>query len=175
MRLVLKLHPQSRSTAVQEIAVEVSRPQDRVLALRYVLTGAVDKIRWPPAQKPARGDKLWEHTCFEAFARGAGEGYVEYNFAPSTRWAAYRFASYRKGMEEIELPQPPIETDARAEAFELRTLVALPHDATRLGLACVIEEKNGAKSYWALAHPPGNPDFHHLAGFAAELPPVTPA
>jgi hypothetical protein len=36
----------------------------------------------------------------------------------------------------------------------------------------VIEERNGRKSYWALAHPPGEPDFHHPACFALELPPA---
>jgi len=36
----------------------------------------------------------------------------------------------------------------------------------------VIEEKDGAKSYWALAHPPGAPDFHHRDCFAIELAPA---
>jgi hypothetical protein len=39
----------------------------------------------------------------------------------------------------------------------------------RLGLSAVIEETNGRKSYWALTHPPGQPDFHHSDCFAAEL------
>jgi hypothetical protein len=31
-----------------------------------------------------------------------------------------------------------------------------------LGLSAVLEEQDGTKSYWALAHPPGGkPDFHH--------------
>jgi hypothetical protein len=38
-----------------------------------------------------------------------------------------------------------------------------------LGLSAVIEETSGAKSYWALAHPPGRPDFHHADGFALML------
>ena len=43
-----------------------------------------------------------------------------------------------------------------------------PHSP--LGLSAVIEEHGGAKSYWALAHPPGAPDFHHPDCFAAQLP-----
>ena len=35
--------------------------------------------------------------------------------------------------------------------------------------AAVIEEDGGPLSYWALQHPPGNPDFHHPDGFALEL------
>jgi hypothetical protein len=38
------------------------------------------------------------------------------------------------------------------------------------GLSAVIEEADGTKSYWALAHPSGEPDFHHPDCFALELP-----
>jgi hypothetical protein len=35
----------------------------------------------------------------------------------------------------------------------------------------VLEESEGTKSYWALAHPPGDkPDFHAADCFAASLP-----
>ena len=45
-----------------------------------------------------------------------------------------------------------------------------------MGLCAVIEEKDGTKSYWALAHPPGDkPDFHDPACFALELPAATGA
>jgi hypothetical protein len=33
----------------------------------------------------------------------------------------------------------------------------------------VIEEIDGALSYWALRHAPGKPDFHHRDAFALEL------
>jgi hypothetical protein len=43
----------------------------------------------------------------------------------------------------------------------------LPSGAARqLGVAAMIEETNGRRSYWALAHPPGKPDFHHADCFA---------
>jgi hypothetical protein len=38
------------------------------------------------------------------------------------------------------------------------------------GLSAIIEEADGTRSYWALAHPPGEPDFHHPDCFALELP-----
>jgi len=38
------------------------------------------------------------------------------------------------------------------------------------GCRRLIEETNGAKSYWALAHAPGKPDFHHPDAFALDLP-----
>jgi hypothetical protein len=42
----------------------------------------------------------------------------------------------------------------------------------RLGLSAVIEDKAGHMSYWALAHPPGKPDFHHMDCFAYEFSPA---
>lgn len=29
---------------------------------------------------------------------------------------------------------------------------------------------DGGRAYWALHHPPGQPDFHHPPGFALRLP-----
>jgi uncharacterized protein len=39
----------------------------------------------------------------------------------------------------------------------------------RIGLAAVIEDTSGHKSYWALAHPPGKADFHHSDSFALQF------
>jgi hypothetical protein len=47
-----------------------------------------------------------------------------------------------------------------------------PDRAWRIGLSAVIEDTNGEISYWALAHPPGKPDFHHANGFAYEISPA---
>jgi hypothetical protein len=55
-----------------------------------------------------------------------------------------------------------------------RTLLPLD-EPWHLGLSAVIEERNGTLSYWALAHPPGQPDFHHQDCFALELAPARPA
>ncbi len=49
------------------------------------------------------------------------------------------------------------------------------HRPWRLGLSAVVEENNGRMSYWALAHPPGKPDFHHPDCFRLELPAAKPA
>jgi len=36
-------------------------------------------------------------------------------------------------------------------------------------MTAVIEEEGGAKSFWALAHASGKPDFHDAACFVGEL------
>ena len=172
MRLGLKLHPDSRCPAVAGIDVEVTRPRGGTLLLRYLVTGRIGALRLPPAAASARADELWLQTCFEAFVRPVGgEGYYELNFAPSTEWAAYRFSGYRKGMAHAEESVAPIVSFvASAECFELQASLELPNTGPwRLALSAVVEHTNGEKSYWALAHHPGKPDFHHPDAFALEL------
>ena len=133
--------------------------------------------------EPARSDELWQHTCFEAFVRASsGDEYYEFNFAPSRQWAAYRFSGYRSGMcVAAEVDAPPIEVQSGPDRCTLRVSLELDRlsglsrqGKWRLGLSALIEDTNGRKSYWALSHPPGKPDFHHLDCFSHELPVVKP-
>src|SRR5512139_1288274 len=111
MRQLLRLHPDSRCFAVTHIEVRVARPRADSLILSYIVTGKMSDIRIPPVMAPARSDELWRHTCFEAFVRAtSGAEYYEFNFAPSTQWAAYRFTGYRSGMcVADEISTPPME------------------------------------------------------------------
>jgi hypothetical protein len=170
MRRVLRLHPNGRCDAVSSIAVAVSRPTAVSLALHFTLTGRLKDIVLPPPAEPLRTDELWQHTCFELFVGTGGAGYDEFNFSPSTQWAAYRFDGYRKNRRPIEAA-PQIAVERSDERLELAVALALPQLAKklRLGLSAVIEEKGGRLSYWALHHPPGNADFHHPDCFALEL------
>jgi hypothetical protein len=182
MRRSLKLHPDSCSFTSAHIEVEIARPRVNILVLSYVVTGKISDIRMPPVVAAAtRGDELWRHTCFEAFVRASlGAAYYEFNFAPSTHWAAYRFSDYRSGMRVAdEITELPMEVRSSSENYalhvslELTGLSALPRNASwRLGLSALLEHTNGRTSYWALAHPPGEPDFHHADCFAHEFSPV---
>ena len=59
--------------------------------------------------------------------------------------------------------------------FDLSAELELDHSTGwDLGLSAVIEEVDGTKSYWALAHGAGPPDFHNPACFAYHLPPFEP-
>ena len=175
MRRPLELHPQSACAAVAGVEVEVARPASGSLVLSYAVTGIIGDLLVPPVAAPARTDELWRHTCFEAFATDAvGEAYYEFNLAPSTQWAAYRFDRYRSGMRPAsEIEPPQIVVASAPDRYSLRATLSLPDGqagrALRLGLAAVIEEANGNISFWALAHPPGRPDFHHRDGFTLEI------
>jgi len=173
MRHTLRLHPDSLCAAATQIEVDVARPRPDSLVLSYVVSGRISDLRLPPIVAAARADELWQHTCFEAFVRpSAGPGYYEFNFSPSTQYAAYGFDGYRSGMRvATEIDAPRIELRSTVESYTLQAALELDGLSLpwRLGLAAVLEETNGRKSYWALAHPPGKADFHQADCFALEL------
>jgi hypothetical protein len=173
MRQTLKVHPDSLCSTVTHIEVEVMRPCAGSLRLSYLVTGRISDLRIPPAVAAARTDELWRHTCFEAFVRTS----LGPAFAPATQWAAYRFDNYRSGMRvATEISAARIEVQSSRACYRMQA--SLERDqmsilrvdrAWRIGLAAVIEETSGHKSYWALAHPPGKADFHHSDSFALEF------
>jgi hypothetical protein len=173
MRQTLRLHPYSHCAAATRIDADIVRPHPGGLILSYVVSGRASDLRLPPVVAAARANELWQHTCFEAFIRpSTGSAYYEFNFSPSTQWAAYRFDSYRSGMRvATEIDTPRIEVRSSAETYTLQAELKFDglSSPLHLGLSAVLEEKNGRKSYWALAHPPGKPDFHHADCFALEL------
>jgi hypothetical protein len=179
----LKLHPDSRCFAAVRVEVAVARPRTDRLELSYVVTGKISDIRMPPVVPATRADDLWQHTCFEAFVRASSDpSYCEFNFAPSTQWAAYRFDSYRSGMRAAEIGAPQIGVRSGPDSYTLQATLELDRapDLSRevswhLGLSALIEDTSGGMSYWALAHPPGKPDFHHTDGFALEFAPAVPS
>jgi hypothetical protein len=133
-------------------------------AERFVISEPVD---------PARAEDLWQTTCFEAFLRIPGsDAYREWNFAPSGEWAAYDFTGYRDGRTDAEVSAPYVRFEDNFTWWALGATIPVDADSIwSLGLSAILEEKDGTKSYWALAHPPGDkPDFHAADCFAAKLP-----
>lgn len=127
----------------------------------------------PEPSESKRADELWRTTCFEAFLRVDGEeAYREWNFAPSGEWAAYDFASEREGKTNAEVAAPYVRVEDNLTWWALAATIAVEASPNWvLGLSAVLKEKDGTKSYWALAHPKDEkPDFHDPACFAARLP-----
>ncbi|MGE0179454.1 MAG: GIY-YIG nuclease family protein [Sphingomonas sp.] len=168
------LHPHLEHLPSVEFALEARahRAAGR-LHLRYRLTGAIELVSLPRSALPLRRDGLWQHTCLEAFIRaGHSDGYSEFNFSPSLEWAAYRFDSYREGMVALDIEVPAVRAQIDQYRLELSAIIetGAMYDALALNLSAVIEEADGRKSYWAIRHPPGPPDFHHPDCFALMLP-----
>ena len=168
-------HPDDICDAITAIEVEIVR-RENLLDLSYRLTGDIGQVRLPDFAEPRRADELWHRTCFETFIREPGEdSYLELNFAPSGEWAAYRFARYRGGRSDAAIAPLAFEAGPGSGCYALRVScpIDLPAQSPwEINLTTIVEETNGRKSYWALAHPPGKADFHHDAGFVLHLPAV---
>lgn len=181
MHLILHRHGDSQGTAATGVEVDLAWPAPATLALTYVVRGDIAALKLPARATGGRADELWRQTCLEAFLGVAdGAGYYEFNLAPSTRWAAYGFSGYREGITPVEpFEDPEVSVATGAEEFvqrarlQLSDLPGLRADADwRLALTAVIEQRDGLKSYWALTHPSGRPDFHHADGFSQILTPA---
>ena len=171
----LVCHPAMPLSQAESIEVSFERFDDGRLWVRYHVEILLDALILPHEAEPLCTDGLWKTTCFEAFIqRPQRKYYIEFNASPSGQWAAYRFDDYRVGMAELPLEAAPeIGLDASESHFALEVTYDLPPELAgqplEFGLSAVIEESDGTKSYWALAHPLGQPDFHHGDCFALQL------
>lgn len=177
--VALLCHPDTPCPALQRLDVSVTLLDDGSLRLDYRLSGRLAALSIPPEQAPTAADGLWQHTCCEAFvARPGSPAYHEFNLSPSRQWAAYRFSDYRQ-RSDWEVPAAPrIEVVQGAAQLHLHLYAVLPAvllpehppgEPLQLALSCVIAAADGSRSYWALAHPPGQPDFHQRSNFTLNL------
>ena len=164
--------------SVKSIQASVNSGNANMLRITYQVNGDIDQLKIPENSSPCWTDRLWEHTCFEAFIRVSGDpSYYEFNFSPSGEWAAFSFRDYRDGGPlQDESWSPEIVVCREADRIELAAVVRLhpsltvrPGAQLRIGLSAVIEANNGTLSYWALKHPGAKPDFHHPDSFALAL------
>jgi len=173
----LTSHPDTPGKAIKAISVKLSFHAPRQIGIWFSFYGKIAEIVWPSWAGSSRADGLWKTTCAEMFLSDPdGPGYCEFNISPSGEWAAYRFDDYRQGMRALDLLRFPDMNDGSRGADECLLAARITFETpgtTRLALSAVIEETDGTKSYWALAHPPGKPDFHAPTCFAATLPAPT--
>ena len=165
----LVAHPDFPPRSVRGVSVQWVET-GHALRLRYRVDGH-EALVVPPFAGRGRADELWRTTCFELYLQPQGEiGYIEFNFSPSQRWAAYNFDDYRSGMEPRPLSAEPVGEAATGERLFVQDVLldtaALPEKPWSIGLSAILEEADGTISYWALAHGAGRPDFHHPQGFA---------
>jgi hypothetical protein len=174
-------HP-STPDDLTSITVEIDALTSDLLVLYFRISGDIDRLKLPAQAASKFQDELWRHTCLEAFIGFADtDQYFEFNFSPSSQWAVYRFDGYREGMTPLHpTPSPRVivrRRDGELEAdidIHLGAIAGLTADEIQgrelqLAVSAVMESEPGRISYWALAHPPGKPDFHHRDGFALSL------
>lgn len=172
---LLQPHPDGRTPQVEVAARVHSLPNSRCVVFAYEVRGAIDSIVLPRrGRAPTRADNLWQTTCFEAFCRTGDEaGYREFNFSPSGDWAVYDFTSYRTRGPDPRVGQEMVVAFMPHDDIVVLEGIVAARDVASMTTwrpTAVIEEVDGTKSYWALAHPPGAPDFHHPDCFALHIP-----
>jgi hypothetical protein len=174
MRITLQADAATARNSLESVEVSLHRSVPNLLQLRYTALGEMSGIVVPPPAPPLRTDGLWENTCFELFLRAGGrDSYLELNFAPSGQWAAYAFTTYRAGMAEAALPEPPrIRTDLTGNRLQVDVALHLPLDerAYDINATAITLGRDGERRFWAASHPPGEPDFHHPDCFIHQLP-----
>jgi hypothetical protein len=148
------------------------------LTLQYRLSGDLESVLLPPiSPNPKRKEELWKATCFEFFLAIKDQpGYWEFNLSPSGDWNVYRMDAYRRigFREEPTISQLPFEFSKGSDEYCLDVSVDLgpiagPGDELDIAVTAIIQTKDGNETYWALAHPAHQADFHAREGFILRL------
>jgi hypothetical protein len=160
-----------------DITGEITREKNQ-LSIRYEVRGDLEQLALPPLSVfPTRKDDLWKATCFEFFITIPNQPqYWEFNMSPSGDWNAYKMDAYRRigFREEISIKQIQFEVRKDASEFFLNANVGLNpiihHDDTlNVGITAVTQTKDKLESYWALAHPGPQADFHLRESFLIHM------
>lgn len=84
---------------------------------------------------------------------------------------AYRQVNMR---EETEFTKLPFDFEVMNEKMSINMSVDInpiiqPEMVLDIGIAAIIQTKDGGESYWALAHPTSQADFHTRESFILSL------
>lgn len=151
-----------------DISGEIVRASNNFF-IRYEVDGEIDQILLSArSSSPTRTDDLWKATCFEFFiATPYQPGYWEFNMSPSGDWNIYKMEAYRRVgfREETAFTQLPFVLGKSGSKLSLDISVDLnpllqPKQEVQVGITAIIQSVYGNESYWALAHPGAQADFH---------------
>lgn len=160
----LMLHQTCASGPIRSVTASITATPEGCEAT-FRLDGHIPAIIVPEAALPERMDNLWKTTCFEIFWQPLGDTwYREFNLSPSGRWAAYDFDSFREGMRDAPVERVAISCSHDESGLVLKASIAaeLP-DPAQVALNAIVDHPGGAIQFWALAFPPGKPEFHSEA------------
>lgn len=127
--------------------------------------GNIAAIKVPEPAPSQRTDNLWKTSCFEIFWQPiGGSWYREFNLSPSGRWAAYDFDSFREGMRDAPVDAIAVRCwHSETELVLTASIAAQLPDPAQVALNGIVEHADGGMQFWALAFPPGQPEFHSEA------------
>jgi len=139
------------------------------LSIHYVVSGDIINILLPtPTDSPVRKHDLWRTTCFEFFIAIQDQPcYWEFNMSPSGNWNVYAMDAYRQVnmREEVAFTQLPFEFRKTNDEVTLDITVDLnpiiqSETILEIGVTSIIQTNDGNESFWGLAHPGLQADFH---------------
>lgn len=160
----LMLHRTCDLGPIRAVTADIT-PMPEGCEAEFRLDGRIAAIVLPEPATPERQDNLWQTTCFEIFWQPLGGGaYREFNLSPSGKWAVYDFDSFREGMRDAPVDLVDIACGHDEFGLVLKAKIAadLPSPA-QVALNAIVEHRDGSKQFWALAFPPGAPEFHSEA------------
>lgn len=169
----LQYHTLHGPGSLASVVVTVRR-RESSLFIRCRMLGDISGVQISGNLPAARADNLWRHTCAELFLGVAdNQDYCEFNFSPSTQWAAYQFSGYRNGMQVLQCQPPCIQLSRSERSLDWHITLELPDKYRTLplqtGLCMVVEDQAGKCSYWALQHHGLQPDFHRREGWSFRI------
>lgn len=159
-----------------KITGEIERTENQ-LSLRYRVSGNIASILMSEAvDVPTRRHDLWKMTCFEFFIAPEGQTqYWEFNLSPSGNWNVYHMDAYR----QVNMREEPLfttlpfifhnEDKASLEISVDLSRIISANQKINIGIASIIQTRKGSESFWALAHPGSQADFHQRDGFTIQL------
>jgi hypothetical protein len=159
------------------IAGRISR-EHNLLRVQYSLSGNIEDILFPEVVSQSdRRDNLWKETCFEFFLAIPGQPqYWEFNLSAGRDWNAYHMDAYRRVgfREEQSIQQLQFEVRSDAQCFSVDSVLDLSPIIgsgmhIQAGVTSVIQSRDGHETYWALAHPSRQADFHLRESFILAL------
>jgi hypothetical protein len=160
----LMLHRTCNLGPIRAVTAQI-RATSKGCEAEFKLDGRIDAIALPKPGPSVRTDNLWRTTCFEVFWQPLGQtAYREFNLSPSGRWAAYDFDSFREGMRDAPVDAMALACSHSDDELILKATIAadLPAPA-QVALNAIVDHGDGDLQYWALAFPPGKPEFHSEA------------
>ena len=149
-----------------------------IFFLSYKVKGKINQLLLSAKSAfPSRTDDLWKATCFEFFIAIPDQPeYWEFNMSPSEDWNVYKMDAYRRVgfCEETAFMQLPFLLEETDNTLNLDISVDLnpilqPKQKVQVGITAIIQTVDRNESYWALAHPDTQPDFHLRESFSLTL------
>jgi hypothetical protein len=144
------------------------------LSIRYEVTGEIENILLPAkSSAPSRKDDLWKATCFEFFLAIPNQPhYWEFNMSPSGDWNVYKMDAYRRVgfREETAIAQLPFQFELPNLELSVDLNLLFPStQPLQASITAIIQTKDGNETYWALAHPGPQADFHLRESFILSI------